>query len=76
MRKLKIKPSSCLGNVHYCGKYSHIKLCCYRMYGYPKDPTQPKANHVMIKTRKEWIPKVFYTRLIAHTSLRASSRED
>jgi len=30
----------------------------------------------MIKTRKEWTPKVVDTSVIAHTSLRASSTED
>jgi len=30
----------------------------------------------MIQTRKEWKPKVVNTSLIAHTSLRAWSRED
>lgn len=30
----------------------------------------------MSQTRKEWKPKVVNTNLVAHTSLRASSRED
>ncbi|XP_050895373.1 uncharacterized protein LOC127101991 [Lathyrus oleraceus] len=39
-------------------------------------PPERKANHMMIKTRKEWKPKIVVSILIAHTSLRASSRED
>ncbi|XP_050920158.1 uncharacterized protein LOC127137782 [Lathyrus oleraceus] len=46
------------------------------LYGYPKYSTYPMANHVMIKTRKEWKPKSVDTCLIAYTSFRDSSRED
>jgi len=65
--KAKFLPWKC----HYCGKYGDIKPYCYILHCYPKHPTQPRANHVMIKTRKEWKPKVVDTSLIAHTSLRA-----
>ena len=69
--KVKFSPWKC----HYCGKYDHIKPYCYRLYGYPKHPTKPKANHVKIKTWKEWKPKGVVTSLTAHTSLIASCRE-
>ena len=52
--KVKFFPWKC----HYCGKYGHINPFCYRMHGYQKHPTHPRDNHVMIKTRKEWKPKV------------------
>jgi len=55
----------------YSSTYGHIKPYCYILHCYPKNPTKPKANHVMIKTRKEWKPKVVDTSLIAHTSLTA-----
>ncbi|XP_050908832.1 uncharacterized protein LOC127122559 [Lathyrus oleraceus] len=47
-----------------------------RMYGYPKHPTYTRANHVMIKTRKEWKRKVVVSIFITHTYLRALSRQD
>lgn len=70
--KAKFLPWKC----HYCGRYGHKKSCCFRLYGYPKHPTQPIDNHVTSKTRKEWKSKVVNTSPIAHTSLRVSSRED
>ncbi|XP_050878662.1 uncharacterized protein LOC127082468 [Lathyrus oleraceus] len=70
--KVKFLPWKC----DYYGKYGHIKPFCYRLYGYPKYPKYPTTNHVMIKTRKEWKPKIVVYSLIAHTSLRAPSRED
>ncbi|XP_050920063.1 uncharacterized protein LOC127137667 [Lathyrus oleraceus] len=41
-----------------------------------KYPSQPMANQMATNTRNEWIPKPVNTSLIAHTSLRASARED
>jgi hypothetical protein len=52
--KVKVLPWKC----HYYGKYGHIKPFFYRLHGYPKHPTHHRANHVMIKTRMEWKPKV------------------
>lgn len=56
---------------HYCGKYGHIKPFCFKLYGYPRYPTQPKANQLVTNIRREWIPNPVNTSLIAHTSLRA-----
>ncbi|XP_050888765.1 uncharacterized protein LOC127093915 [Lathyrus oleraceus] len=61
---------------HYCGNFGHLKSLCFKLYGYPRSPTEPRANQVVIETRKEWIPKLVTTSLIAHTSLRASVKED
>ncbi|KAK2396460.1 gag-protease polyprotein [Trifolium repens] len=61
---------------HYCGKYGHIKPSCYKLYGYPKKKPQPRAYHRMARTKKEWKPKAKVAADIAHTSFRASSKED
>jgi hypothetical protein len=63
---------------HYCGKNGHSKPSCYKLYGYPKkkSQTQPRAFHAKDKIKKEWKPKAKVAAHIAHTSLRASSRED
>lgn len=68
----KLLPWRC----HYCGKIGHIKPFYFKMYGYPRNPTQPWTNQVVIKTRRDWIPKYAITSLIDHTSLRDSDRED
>ncbi|KAK2382486.1 putative mitochondrial protein [Trifolium repens] len=61
---------------HHCGKYGHIKSFCYKLYGYPKKTPQPRAYHRMARTKKEWKPKVKVAAHIAHTSFKASSKED
>ncbi|MCH90922.1 gag-pol polyprotein, partial [Trifolium medium] len=61
---------------HYCGRKGHIKPFCFKLYGYPNRPLQSKPAPVEIKTKKEWKPKDDDVSLIAHTSFRASSRED
>ncbi|KAK2457616.1 gag-protease polyprotein [Trifolium repens] len=61
---------------HYCGKHGHIKPFCYKLYGYPKKKPQPRAYHGTGRTKKEWKPKAKVAAHIAHTSFRASSKED
>jgi hypothetical protein len=61
---------------HYCGKYGHIKSFCYKLYGYPKKKPQPRVYHRKARTKKEWKPKVKVAAHIAHTSFKASSKED
>jgi hypothetical protein len=56
---------------HYCGKNGHIKPFCYKLYGYPK-----KKHQVRAKPKRVWRPKTTETAHIAHTSFRASSKED
>ncbi|GAU31624.1 hypothetical protein TSUD_63730 [Trifolium subterraneum] len=74
---------------HYCGKKGHIRPFCYKLYGYPHEKQQTKPKPVI---QKEWKlksenvtikPKVDedltenqVTGMIAHTSFRASSKED
>lgn len=38
---------------HYYGNFGYIKPLYFKLYGYPRRPTQPMANEVVIKTRKE-----------------------
>ncbi|KAK2428718.1 putative mitochondrial protein [Trifolium repens] len=69
---------------HHCGKRGHIRPFCYKLHGYPNQ--EPKPNVVQEKNpiKKELRPiedsvgepKEENVWLIAHTSLRASSRED
>jgi DNA-binding protein YbaB len=63
---------------HYCGKNGHKKSSCYKLYGHPKkkSQSQTRAYHTKAKVKKEWKPRVQEAAHIAHTSLRASSRED
>jgi hypothetical protein len=61
---------------HYCGKNGHIKFFCYKLYGYPKKKNEPRAYHAKARTKKEWKLKDKVAAHIAHTSFRASSKED
>ncbi|KAK2429199.1 gag-protease polyprotein [Trifolium repens] len=63
---------------HYCGKYGHIKSFCYKLYGRLKkgSQSQTRAYQTKAKVKKELKPRVQEAAHIAHTSLRASSRED
>ncbi|KAK2356433.1 hypothetical protein QL285_093765 [Trifolium repens] len=61
---------------HHCGKRGHIRPFCYKLYGYPDQKPQPNVVHESEAIKKEWKPKGENVGLIAHTSLRASSRED
>ncbi|CAJ2673932.1 unnamed protein product [Trifolium pratense] len=74
---------------HYCGRKGHIRPFCYKLFGYPNRHHQPKPVSTTASTQQEWKPKgknvktsddtqleKKITALIAHTSLRASSRED
>jgi hypothetical protein len=67
---------SCKWVCHHCGKKGHIRPFCYKLYGYPRHWQQPKTSPRDGAGKKEWIPKCENKGLIAHTSLRASSRED
>jgi hypothetical protein len=64
---------------HHCGRKGHIRPFCFKLHGYPKwyqqgESEQPKPKAP--QTKKEWKPKSEEASLIAHTSLRVSSRED
>jgi DNA-binding protein YbaB len=75
MHKKKFTTVKC----HYCGKNGHSKSSYYKLYGYPKKKPQPqttRAYHAKARVKKEWKPRVKEAAHIAHTSLRASSRED
>ncbi|MCH98684.1 gag-protease polyprotein, partial [Trifolium medium] len=76
---------------HYCGRKGHIRPFCFKLYGYPNRPYQQKPEPLVTNTKKEWKPKDDEPKneavkednpkgsdvgLIAHTSLRASSREN
>ncbi|KAK2436692.1 secreted RxLR effector protein [Trifolium repens] len=61
---------------HHCGMKGHIRPFCYKLYGYPRHWQQPKTAPREEPVRKVWQPKAENKGLIAHTSLRASSRED
>ncbi|CAJ2652046.1 unnamed protein product [Trifolium pratense] len=62
---------------HHCGRKGHIRPFCYRLHGYPRRVHQEFYTPVFpnVTTRQEWREKKKTTGLIAHTSLRASSRE-
>ncbi|MCI10177.1 gag-pol polyprotein, partial [Trifolium medium] len=51
---------------------------CFKLYGYPRRSSQPahEPEPAIVKTKKEWKEKEKDVSLIAHTSLRASSKED
>ncbi|KAK2371769.1 gag-protease polyprotein [Trifolium repens] len=61
---------------HHCGKRGHIRPFCYKLYGYPDQKPQPNVVQKEEVIKKELKPKGENVSLIAHTSLRASSRED
>ncbi|KAK2402513.1 putative mitochondrial protein [Trifolium repens] len=69
---------------HHCGKRGHIRPFCYKLHGYPNQKPNQNVTHEKTIVKKEWrpieesaaLPKEEDVGLIAHTSLRASSRED
>ncbi|KAK2375338.1 putative mitochondrial protein [Trifolium repens] len=69
---------------HHCGKRGHIRPFCYKLHGYPNQKPNQNVTHEKTIVKKEWrpieesaaLPKEEGVGLIAHTSLRASSRED
>ncbi|WJX25125.1 hypothetical protein P8452_14197 [Trifolium repens] len=69
---------------HHCGKRGHIRPFCYKLHGYPNQEPKQDEIHEKIAVKKELrpkeesveLPKEENVGLIAHTSLRASSRED
>ncbi|KAK2417316.1 putative mitochondrial protein [Trifolium repens] len=69
---------------HHCGKRGHIRPFCYRLHGFPNQKSNQDGIHEKTIVKKEWrpieesatLPKEEDVGLIAHTSLRASSRED
>ncbi|MCH79544.1 gag-protease polyprotein [Trifolium medium] len=62
---------------HHCGRKGHIRPFCYRLYGYPKKSHQSiyTSSPVEVRRKAEWKEKRKIESLIAHTSLKASSRE-
>ncbi|GAU41074.1 hypothetical protein TSUD_284440 [Trifolium subterraneum] len=71
-RNMKPQPWIC----HYFGRRGHIRPFCYRLYRYPRRNQREISEKEGIKHTKEWKPKGNDVGLIAHTSLRATSRED
>ncbi|KAK2391549.1 gag-protease polyprotein [Trifolium repens] len=69
---------------HHCGKRGHIRPFCYKLYGYPNQKHKPNMVQEESGVKKMWRPKEENAELpieedvglIAHTSLRDSSRED
>ncbi|XP_045795337.1 uncharacterized protein LOC123889868 [Trifolium pratense] len=61
---------------HHCGRKGHIRPYCYRLYGYPKRTPNLVPEADKVETKREWKEKEKDVSLIAHTSLRASSRQD
>ncbi|KAK2385091.1 putative mitochondrial protein [Trifolium repens] len=69
---------------HHRGKRGHIRPFCYKLHGYPNQKPNQNVTHEKTIVKKEWrpieenaaLPKEEDVGLIAHTSLRASSRED
>jgi hypothetical protein len=53
----------------HCKGIGHIRPYCFKLHG--------KSEQYQLKpTKMKWIPRCINTRLIAYTSLRASSKED
>jgi hypothetical protein len=60
---------------HYCGRFGHIKAFCYRLHGYPNQTPHVRPKHKAYKhnapiKKRQWVAR------LAHTALRASTRED
>ncbi|XP_057444286.1 uncharacterized protein LOC130736472 [Lotus japonicus] len=61
---------------HFCGRFGHIRPYCFKLYGYPILQDVSREYEKKSPGKSMWKPKVNATALIAHTSLRASSKED
>jgi hypothetical protein len=55
---------------HHCGKEGHIRTFCFELYGFPRFHEQFWNRHLAHKNQSK------ITCLIAHTSLRVSSKDD
>lgn len=61
---------------NYCGRNGHIRPFCFKLHGYPKHFQKRSLVQEVVNVKKAWKPKGDVVGLIAHTSLRASFRED
>ena len=61
---------------HYCGRYGHLRPYCYKLHGYPRMLPKSQVPKVKNHKKREWKDKNEVSALIAHTSLRVSSKED
>lgn len=63
---------------HFCGRYGHIRHFLYRLYGYPQSYSHPRLSERKgnkTRAKKVWKPKEYVKFLLAHVSLRGSSKE-
>ena len=61
---------------HYYRRFGHLKSVCYRVHGYPKPVTHHRRKQTDAKSKSKRLHKNDSCGLIAHTSLRASAKED
>lgn len=63
---------------HHCGRYEHIRLYCFILYGYPQSYRQPRPKRKGKKThvKKVWKSKETVKCLLAQVPLRVSSKKD
>jgi hypothetical protein len=59
---------------HHCGEEGHIRTFCFKLYGFPKFHEQFWSRHAAERQANNALSKL--TCLIAHTSLRVSSKDD
>src|ERR1051325_4759182 len=59
---------------HHCGRFGHIKPFCYRLHGYPNQTLYVKPKNSKVPYTQQWKKRT--ASLIAHTSLRVSTKED
>jgi len=60
----------------YCKKKGHIRPFCYKLYGFPQQHHQKIHKPKVTNVKKVWKPKADNMGLMAHISLRTSSREE
>jgi hypothetical protein len=59
---------------HHCGEEGDIRTFCFKLYGFPKFHEQFWNRHAAKRQTNDALSKL--TCLIAHTSLRVSSKDD
>ena len=72
------RKKSQLWRCHYCGSFGHIRPFSFKFYGYPKTAPLPNSDQISqnSKKKKQWVTKTIIASLIAHTSLRVSTKDD
>jgi len=61
---------------HHCGRKGHVRPFCFELYGYPNQAEHESPEPVVRNAKKMWKSKSDNVGLMAHISLRTSSKKN